>query len=199
MKKVILIYLCFILCLSCKSQERSDLEMVDFSKNYKEILKGANIKTEAREIVSALPIAYTKDVNLFNFGNVSFLKSPKEAVKSSSVGILINNTTERLTKGIKIEVEDTDSGRELFDYLKLKYKEPKTLTQIPKKNNEGKVLGNSAYSWSLKDKTMVFVQYYEYTNNKPNISSVLYVINNNVESPEFDETVATHIIKTYTP
>jgi len=199
MKKIVLIVLCFITCLSCQSQEKADLEKVDFAKNYKEILKNTKVQTDAREIVTTLPVAHTKDVSQFRFGSVSFVNSKENAIKSSSVGILINNTAERLTKGIKIEVEDTAAGNELLAYLKSQYKDPKVLAGVPGKNSEGKVLGNSAYAWSLKDKTIVLVQYYEYTDNKPNISSVLFMVDNKVEAPEVQETVASRIIKTFTP
>jgi hypothetical protein len=198
MKKIILIVLCFIACLSCQSQEKNDLEKVDFAKNYKEILKNTKVQTDAHEIVSTLPIAHTKDVSQFRFGNVSFVNSKENGIKSSTVGILINNTAERLTKGIKIEAEDTSVSNELFAYLKSQYKDPKVLSGVPGKNREGKVLGNSAYSWNSKDKAIVLVQYYEYTDNKPNISSVLYVVDNKMMALEVQETVASHIIKTFT-
>jgi len=199
MKKIIAVILCCIACLSCQSQGKTDLEKTDFSKNYKEILKGARVKTEAREMVTTLPVAHTPDVSSFTFGNIAFTNSKANAIKSSSVGVLINNTTERLTEGIKIEVEDTAAGNELLAYLKSKYKAPKVLSGIPGKNSEGKVLGNSAYAWTLKDKTLVLVQYYEYTDNKPNISSVLFMVDNKATAPEVQQNVAARIIKTFTP
>ncbi|MBB6331340.1 hypothetical protein HNP24_002290 [Chryseobacterium sediminis] len=199
MKKIVLIILCFIMCVSCQSQQKTDLEKVDFAKGYKEVLKDTKYQTEAREIVTTLPVAYTKDVAGFKFGNITFPEHKENNVKSSSVGLLINNTTERLTKGIKIELEDTAAGNDLLAYLKSQYKNPKVLAGIPAKNSEGKVLGNAAYSWNLKDKTMVLVQYYEYTNNKPNTSSVLYIVDNQVKTADGQETAASHLIKTYTP
>lgn len=200
MKKIILTFLCFITCLSCQSQDNKiNLKETEFSKNYKEILKNTKFQTDPREIVTTLPIAYTKDVNLYKFGDISFVKSNDNELKSSTVGLLINNTTERLTKGLKIEIEDTAIGHDLLLYLKSEYKNLKTLSGIPKKNSEGKLLGNSAYSCYLKDKTIVFVQYYEYTDDKPNISSILYIVDNKVLATDFEETVASHLIKTFTP
>ncbi len=187
------------MCVSCQSQQKTDLEKVDLTKSYKEILKDTKYQTDAREVVTTLPIAYTKDVAGYKFGNISFPEHKENNVKSSAVGLLINNTTERLTKGIKIELEDTAAGNDLLAYLKSQYKNPKVLAGIPAKNSEGKVLGNAAYSWNLKDKTMVLVQYYEYTNNKPNTSSVLYIVDNQVKTADGQETAASHLIKTYTP
>ncbi len=191
--------LCTVTCLSCQSQEKTELEKVDFTTNYKEILKGTKIKTEAREIVTTLPVASTNEVDKFNFGTVNFSNSNENDIKSATVGILINNTTERSSKGIKIEVEDTDTSNRLFTYLKSQYKTPKTLSPIPQKNNDGYILGNSAYSWSLRDKTIVLVQYYEYTDKKPTVSSTLYVLDNKVLMPDAQGSVASHVIKTFTP
>lgn len=190
--------LCFIACLSCQSQEKTDLEKTDFAKSYKDILKNTKVQTEAREVVTTLPLASTKEVGKFRFGSVDFVNSKNDAVKSSSIGILINNTAERLTKGIRIEIEDTETGNELLAYLKSTYKTPKILSPVPGKNSEGKVLGNAAYAWNLKDKTLVFVQYYEYTNNHPGISSVLYLVDNKVMAPELQQNVAARLIKTFT-
>lgn len=187
------------MCVSCQSQQKTDLEKVDFNKSYKEVLKDTKYQTEAREVVTTLPVAYTKDVAGYKFGSVSFPEHKENTVKSSTVGLLINNSTERLTKGIKIELEDTSAGNELLAYLKAQYKSPKVLAGVPSKNNEGKILGNAAYSWNLKDKTIVLVQYYEYTNNKPNTSSVLYIIDNQVMTADGQETAASHTVKTYTP
>ncbi|MBB6240490.1 hypothetical protein HDC90_005167 [Pedobacter sp. AK013] len=199
MKKIVLIGLYIITCLSCQSQEKINLEKVDFAESYKQILKNVKFQTDAREIVTTLPIAYTKNVSQYRFGNISFANSKENSIKSSTVGLLINNTKERLTKGIKIEVEDTSISNALLAYLKLQNKALKVLSRVPGKNNEGKVLGNAAYSWTLKDKTIVLVQYYEYTNNKPNISSVLYMVDNQVIAPEVQQTVVSRIIKTFTP
>ncbi|WP_426327068.1 hypothetical protein [Pedobacter sp. R-06] len=199
MKKIVLIGLYFITCLSCQSQEKINLEKVDFAESYKQILKNVKFQTDAREIVTTLPVAYTKNVSQYRFGNISFANSKENSIKSSTVGLLINNTKERLTKGIKIEVEETSASNELLAYLKSQYKTPKVISGVPEKNNEGKVLGNAAYSWNLKDKTIVLIQYYEYTNNKPNISSVLYMVDNKVIAPEVQQTVVSRIIKTYTP
>ncbi|WP_336704055.1 hypothetical protein [Chryseobacterium indologenes] len=199
MKKIVLIILYFIMCVSCQSQQKTDLEKVDFAKGYKEVLKDTKYQTEAREIVTTLPIAYTKDVAGYKFGNISFPEHKENNVKSSTVGLLINNPAEKLTKGIKIEWEDTAAGNDLLAYMKSQYKNPKVLVGVPAKNNEGEILGNAAYLWDLKDKTMVLVQYYEYTNNKPNISSVLYIVDNQVKTADGQETAAAHLIKTYTP
>ncbi|MBP1167718.1 MULTISPECIES: hypothetical protein [unclassified Chryseobacterium] len=199
MKKIVLIILCFIMFVSCQSQQKTDLEKVDFSKGYKEVLKDTKYQTEAREIVTTLPIAYTKDVAGYKFGNISFPEHKENKVKSSTVGLLINNPAEKLTKGIKIEWEDTAAGNDLLAYLKSQYKNPKVLAGIPAKNSEGKILGNAAYLWDMKDKTMVLVQYYEYTNNKPNTSSVLYIVDNQVKTADGQETAAAHLVKTYTP
>ncbi|MDR4952536.1 hypothetical protein REB14_10155 [Chryseobacterium sp. ES2] len=199
MKKIVLIILYFIMCVSCQSQQKTDLEKVDFAKGYKEVLKDTKYQTEAREIVTTLPIAYTKDVAGYKFGNISFPEHKENNVKSSTVGLLINNPAEKLTKGIKIEWEDTAAGNDLLAYMKSQYKNPKVLAGVPAKNNEGEILGNAAYLWDLKDKTMVLVQYYEYTNNKPNISSVLYIVDNQVKTADGQETAAAHLIKTYTP
>ncbi|MEF9476640.1 hypothetical protein OWR28_01685 [Chryseobacterium sp. 1B4] len=198
MKKIVLIILCFIMFVSCQSQQKTDLEKVDFSKGYKEVLKDTKYQTEAREIVTTLPVAYTKDVSGYKFGNISFPEHKENNVKGSTVGLLINNTTERLTKGVKIELEDTAAGNDLLAYLKSQYKNPKVLAGVPAKNSEGKILGNAAYVWDLKGKTMVLVQYYEYTNNKPNTSSVLYIVDNQVKTADGQETAAAHLLKTYT-
>ncbi|QDP85349.1 hypothetical protein FNJ88_07140 [Chryseobacterium sp. SNU WT5] len=120
-------------------------------------------------------------------------------IKSSTVGILINNTTERSSKGIKIEVEDTDTSNKLFNYLKSQYNTPKILSGIPQKNSDSQILGNSAFSWNLKDKTIVLAQYYEYTDKKPTVSSVLYFIDNKVMMPDNQESVTSHVVKTFTP
>lgn len=192
-------FLCFIACLSCQSQEKIDLEKVSFAKSYKEILQNTKFQTDQREIVTTLPVAYTKEVSKYKFGTVSLSDSKESSLKSSTVGLLINNTTERKTVGVKIEIEDTSLGNSLLSYLKSQYKAPKVLSAVPGKNSEGKVLGNSAYLWSLKDKTIVLAQYYEYTNNKPNISSVLYIVDNQVKAPGTQEKAASHLIKTFTP
>ncbi|MFW0714711.1 hypothetical protein [Pedobacter sp. N23S346] len=199
MKKIVLIFQCFIMCLSCRSQEKIDLEKINFAKNYKEILNSTKFQTDAREIVTTLPVAYTKDIKQYKFGNISFVNSKETAIKSSTVGVLINNTTKRLTKGIKIEIEDTSISNELLTYLKSQYKAPKVLSKVPQKNSEGKVLGNAAYYWILKDKTLVLVQYYEYTNNKPNISSILYAVDNQATTSDGQKKVVSLIVKTFTP
>jgi hypothetical protein len=199
MKKIVLIFLCFIMCLSCRSQEKIDLEKINFAKNYKEILNNTKFQTDAREIVTTLPVAYTKDIKQYKFGNIPFVNSKETSIKSSTVGVLINNITKRLTKGIKIEIEDTSISNELLTYLKSQYKAPKVLSKVPQKNSEGKVLGNAAYYWTSKDKTLVLVQYYEYTNNKPNISSILYMVDNQATTSDGQRTVASLIIKTFTP
>jgi len=199
MNKVILMFVCFLLCTACQSQKKTDLEKIDFSKNYKEIFKNVKFQTDQQEIATTLPIAYTKNVSLYQFGTVVLQNSTEEAIKSSTVGILINNITERQTKGIKIEIEDTSVGNNMFNYLKSQYKAPKILSGIPAKNKEGKILGNAAYQWDLKDKTILFVQYYEYTNNMANISSVLYLVDNKVPTPGSQETAVSRLIKTYTP
>ena len=191
--------MCFLLCTACQSQEKTDLEKVDFSKSYKEIFKNVKFQTDQQEIVTTLPVAYTKNVSPYKFGTVSFQNSSEEAIKSSTVGILINNITERQTKGVKIEVEDTGASNNLLTYLKSQYKAPKILSGIPTKNKEGKVVGNAAYQWNLSNKTLLLVQYYEYTNNKPNVSSVLYLVDNQVLSYASQETVVSRLIKTYTP
>ncbi|GGH19864.1 hypothetical protein [Pedobacter zeae] len=199
MKKIVLIFLYFTTCLSCRSQEKIDLEKINFAKNYKEILNNTKFQTDVREIVTTLPVAYTKDVKQYKFGNISFVNSKETSIKSSSVGVLINNTTKRLTCGIKIEIEDTSISNELLTYLKSQYKAPTILSRIPQKNSEGKVLGNAAYYWTLKDKTLVLVQYYEYTNNKPNISSILYSVDNQVTTSDGHKNVVSLIIRTFTP
>lgn len=191
--------LCIATCLSCQSQGKTDLEKIDFSKNYKDILKDMKVQTDPREIVTTLPIATTKEVNNFRFGNVTFMNTNENDIKSSTVGILINNTTERSSKGIKIEVEDTDTSNKLFNYLKSQYNTPKILSGIPQKNSDSQILGNSAFSWNLKDKTIVLAQYYEYTDKKPTVSSVLYFIDNKVMMPDKQESVTSHVVKTFTP
>lgn len=191
--------LCIATCLSCQSQGKTDLEKIDFSKNYKDILKDMKVQTDPREIVTTLPIATTKEVNNFRFGNVTFMNTNENDIKSSTVGILINNTTERSSKGIKIEVEDTDTSNKLFNYLKSQYNTPKILSDIPQKNSDSQILGNSAFSWNLKDKTIVLAQYYEYTDKKPTVSSVLYFIDNKVMMPDNQESVTSHVVKTFTP
>lgn len=191
--------LCIATCLSCQSQGKTDLEKIDFSKNYKDILKDMKVQTDPREIVTTLPIATTKEVNNFRFGNVTFMNTNENDIKSSTVGILINNTTERSSKGIKIEVEDTDTSNKLFNYLKSQYNTPKILSGIPQKNSDSQILGNSAFSWNLKDKTIVLAQYYEYTDKKPTVSSVLYFIDNKVMMPDNQESVTSHVVKTFTP
>lgn len=192
--------LCIATCLSCQSQGKTDLEKFDFSKNYKDILKDMKVQTDPREIVTTLPIATTKEVNNFRFGTVTFMNSNKNDIKRSTFGILINNTTERRSsKGIKIEVEDTDTSTKLFNYLKSQYKTPKILSGIPQKNSDGQILGNSAFFWNLKDKTIVLAQYYEYTDKKPTVSSVLYFIDNKVMMPDNQESVTSHVVKTFTP
>ncbi|MGM9476733.1 hypothetical protein ACS5PU_09890 [Pedobacter sp. GSP4] len=199
MKKIVVIFLYFIMCLSCRSQEKIDLEKINFAKNYKEILNNTKFQTEAREIVSTLPLAYTKDIKQYKFGTISFVNSKETSLKRSTVGVLINNTIKRLTIGIKIEIEDTSISNELLIYLKAKYKDPKVLSKVPQKNSEGKVLGNAAYCWIFKDKTFVLVQYYEYTNNKPNTSSIFYAIDNLATTSDGQKKVAPLIIKTFTP
>lgn len=191
--------LCIATCLSCQSQGKTDLEKIDFSKNYKDILKDMKVQTDPREIVTTLPIATTKEVNNFRFGNVTFMNTNENDIKSSTVGILINNTTERSSKGVKIEVEDTDTSNKLFNYLKSQYNTPKILSGIPQKNSDSQILGNSAFSWNLKDKTIVLAQYYEYTDKKPTVSSVLYFIDNKVMMPDNQESVTSHVVKTFTP
>lgn len=198
MKKIILLFMSFLVCVSCQSQEKTDLEKTDFSKSYKEIFKNVKFQTESREITTTLPIAYTKNVGVFKFGNIDFKNSAENSIKSSTVGILINNIENRQTKGIKIEIEETSIGYNLFTYLKSQYGSPKILSELPKKNREGKTLGNSAYSWNIKDKTIVFVQFYEYTNNKPNVSSILYIVDNKIMCVGLQETVSSHILRTFT-
>lgn len=198
MKKIILLFICFLVCISCQSQEKTDLEKIDFSNNYKEIFKNVKFQTESREITTTLPIAYTKDVDMYEFGKIAFKNSPESFMKSSTIGILIDNITDRQTKGVKIEIEDTSIGYNLFTYLKSQYGSPKILSELPKKNREGKILGNSAYSWNIKDKTIVFVQFYEYTDNKPNVSSILYIVDNKIMCVGLQETVSSHILRTFT-
>ena len=94
---------------SCNSQQKVDLEKVEFTKDYKEILKNTKFQTDAREIVTTLPVAYTKDVGDYKFGTVSFVSNASTAAQSPTVGVLINNSTERITKGLKIEIEDTST------------------------------------------------------------------------------------------
>ena len=50
------------------------------------------------------------------------------------MGVLINNSTERITKGLKIEIEDTSTSDRILTYLKAKYKNPKIISKIPEKN-----------------------------------------------------------------
>lgn len=199
MKKIILMFLSFVAFNSCNSQGKIDLEKVDFTKNYKEILKDTKSQTDAREIVTTLPIAYTKEVGGYKFGDVSLINSSDASMKSSTVGVLINNSKDRTTVGIKIEIEDTSTSVKILTHLKEKYKNPKILSKIPEKNSDGQILGNSAYLWQENSKTIVLVQYYEYTDKKPNTSSVLYIVDNKVNSEGLSGTVASHLIKTFTP
>lgn len=198
MKKIILMFLSFIAFNCCNSQGKIDLEKVDFTKNYKEILKNTKSQTDAREIVTTLPIAYTKEVSGYKFGDVAFVNSGSSSIKSSSVGVLINNSKDRITVGMKVEIEDTSKSEKILTYLKEKYQNPKILSKIPIKNSKGQILGNSAYLWQSNGKTIVLVQYYEYTDTKPNTSSVLYIVDNKVSSIGLSETVASHLIKTFT-
>ena len=120
---------------SCNSQQKVDLEKVEFTKDYKEILKNTKFQTDAREIVTTLPVAYTKDVGGYKFGNVSFVSNASTSAQSPTVGVLINNSTERITIGLKIEIEDTSTSDRILTYLKAKYKNPKIISKIPEKNS----------------------------------------------------------------
>ena len=71
---------------SCNSQQKVDLEKVEFTKDYKEILKNTKFQTDAREIVTTLPVAYTKDVGGYKFGTVSFCKQCKHSSQKSYCG-----------------------------------------------------------------------------------------------------------------
>lgn len=183
--------------LSCQSQDKIDLEKVDFQEGYKSILNNTQYITEAQELVTTLPFATTKDVGGFKFGDVELVKSPKESPKSSLVGVLINNINEKMTKGILIEIEETSKSEAMFKYLSQKYEKVKVLSPIPSKNSAGRVLGNSAFLWNTSFYSVVLVQYYEYTDGKPNVSSILYLVDNKVLTSDSSEKVISRIERTF--
>lgn len=197
MKKIIVILISFITCLSCQSQEKTDLEKINFSENYKQILENTKFKTDPREIVTTLPIAFTSEIEPFKFGDVVISDAKENTLKKSKIGVLINNTTERNTEGLKIEVEGSSKSEELLPYLKTKYNAPKILSPVPTRNSEGKLLGNSAYLWESKNKSIILAQYYEYTNRQPTVASVLYFVDNTFLLPETQGKLVTHIVKTF--
>lgn len=178
---------------------KKDLENFDFAENYKEIFQDIQYQIDESEIVTTLPIAYTYDVNRFNFGKVNFQNSDEGEIEFSKVGILFNNTSDTKTKGILIEVKDTPTSESLLNYLHSQYSSPKVLVETPKKNEEGQTLGNAAYVWNLPEKTILLVQFYEYNNGKPNISSVLYDVDNQAKTIGNQETVSSRLIRTYSP
>lgn len=85
----------------------------------------------------------------------------------------------------------------MFKYLSQKYEKVKVLSPIPSKNSAGRVLGNSAYLWNTSFYSVVLVQYYEYTDGKPNVSSILYLVDNKVLTSDSSEKVISRIERTF--
>jgi len=199
MKKYFQISILVIMCTSCNSQTRVDLEQVNFKDRVDQLF--ANIQTFRDKSYpgTSLPYIYTYELNHFKYGPIELIKSVDDNVLTEA-GIITND--KRDIVGLVINVGYTKQSLQFLQYLKSKYKIPIILAEVPKKNLEGQILGYANYLWndSIQNRSILLSLSYEILNGASNISSTLYIIDNDVKSTNSSDsrTVKDLLIQSYT-
>jgi hypothetical protein len=200
MKKIILLLIITMLINSCDNQNRIDLESLTFKEKSVDLFKNLSAYDETREIATTLPVKYTKDVNDFKFGAIEFIKSDENDLTYNKVGLLFEKPNSSEISGITINIENMKQSIEILNYLKSKNGNPEIISPIPTENTSGQLLGYAAYLWkkTKSNQAIVLSQSYEYTNGKRDITSLIYIVTNNVKvSDASQELVIDRLIRTY--
>jgi len=141
---------------------------------------------------------YTYSVNNLKFGPIELTESSDDLVITSA-GFFIDANKE--IKGLAFSLGYSKESLNLLEYLKLKYNEPTILAHIPKKNNEGQLLGRASYLWNNTNQKhpIILILNYEYLYGHKNISSDLYIIDKDIKvnNPDDNRTVLQYLIDVY--
>ena len=185
---------------SCDIQNRIDLESLTFKEKSIDLLKSLSTNDEPREINTTLPVKYTQDIGDFKFGDINLIKSKEKDLTYNKVGLLFEKPNNSKIVGITINIENKEQSIEILNYLKSKNGNPKIIAPIPTENKNGQLLGYSSYLWkTTNNKFIVLSQSYGYINGKRDISSLIYIVKNNVKvtDPPSQELVVDRLMRTY--
>jgi len=198
MKKYIHILILVITLNSCHAQVRIDLEQFDFKSNATQLFTNMKSFYDNSYPGTTLPRIYTYNVGHFKFGPIELIENEDDNVVVDA-GVFINNKKE--IEGLIINIGYTKQSLQLLQYLISKYNKPIILAPLPTKNNNGQLLGRASYLWKdvNNNRAMLLSHSYKYFNKKNNISSVLYIIDNEIKviNSNDNRTVLQYLIDVY--
>lgn len=200
MNKIFSILIISFTMNSCSENDKISIDKINLTESKAIFFVDANLMSEANEINTTLNFIYTNEVDRFKYGSVEFKNSKPDDMVWSKIGILTEQPNNEKIVGVVISIEDTKESIAILNELKKLNGEPEILKPIPSENDEGQLLGYSAYVWMLKnDLAIVASQSYEYTDGERSIASLIYIVSNKVRTTHINnsELVIDRLIKTY--
>lgn len=164
---------------ACNSQDRIDLEQVDFNADISPLLKVEKY-FEEKSTVGWKPGYWIYDIEKFCFGNFLFSsggESGPNDIPKSKIDLTMDSARTRLI-AVSIIIEKSDEARNFLDYVHNKYGKPITLKEDPKPNHNSDIMGHSAELWKdiAPGRSLILSKDYSEKDRKPAFSVILYIV-----------------------
>jgi len=185
---------------SCNSQNKIDLEKLDFHQSSKDLFTNLKFREDKRDIATTLPIEYTYEAQNFKYGPIEFLKSEKTDEAFNKVGVFLDSI--KNIKGIFIDIESSKQSIPLLNYITKTYGTAHVLSKVPDKDRNGIQSGISAYTWNIPNehRFINLIQFYKEVNSKNTIATYFYLIDDTIKTtnPDDNRTVKELLIQAST-
>lgn len=181
MKQIFIFISLFFMLSACNSQNRIDLEEVDFNTYTSTLLKVEH--QEEKSTVGWKPGYWIYDMDKFCFGDILFSSGGERGpddIPASKIELTLDTAKTRLIV-VSIIIEKSEESQHFIDYLYSKYDKPITLKEDPKPNRDSEIMGHSAVLWknALSGRSLILAKNYSIKNDRSAFSVILHIVKNN--------------------